>query len=428
MEPIPLQTTVNGGEPLHLLQMSRKMQARTGVHCLFRLLWETRVALARRMRARSGDELKILSLLGPSNQNIPQHSEALSPMHVRIALVFLALLAPASSIHIKAQNAPGTLQGDPMALMTLAHDKNGLVGPDIKPWHIRGTYHSFETKGKLPYEGTYEEWWVNATKYKLSFTNPKSTQTDYATGEVLLRDGSQEWQSGPELLLLASLLEPLPGVSQLREFTLQHWVKAIGQSNIECVGLTYPVRPSGGGGSNFYPVACFGPATPALRIYSVGTSIRIVYDGIVSFQDHYLARQIQVFENGTLAADLNIDVVETLKVAPDTVLTPSATAFPVDLTKIQFKAGTTSRWPTLLKKAVPEYPQEARTRHIQGEVNINATIGPDGHVKSMKPIDGPSMLRQSALDAVHQWLYRPFDLMGQPRIVEVEVHVIFTLG
>jgi protein TonB len=65
---------------------------------------------------------------------------------------------------------------------------------------------------------------------------------------------------------------------------------------------------------------------------------------------------------------------------------------------------------------------------VQGTVNMKVTIGPDGHVESMAPIDGSMMLRKAAMDAVRQWVYRPFELMGQPRRVEVEVHVIFSLG
>ena len=113
--------------------------------------------------------------------------------------VFLILMILGSPIIVVAQSTVSVLPNDPMALMALAHDKNGLVGSDIKPWHIRGTYRSFDSKGKSENEGIYEEWWVNATKYKLSFTSPKSTQTDYATGTVLLRDGSQEWPVGFEL-------------------------------------------------------------------------------------------------------------------------------------------------------------------------------------------------------------------------------------
>ena len=331
-------------------------------------------------------------------------------------------------MHAIAQAAPTSLPQDPSILMALAHDKNGLVGPNIMPWHIHGTYRSFDKKGKPEYEGTYEEWWISDAKFKLSFTNPRFTQTDYANGALLLRDGSQEWQSGYELLLRASLLEPLPDVSQLKGFTLQHLSRAAGKDSIDCVALTYPLRPNLNVSGDFYPTACFDPVIPVLRLYSEGGSTRITYDRLVSFQGHYIARQIQVLFNGKLAADMTLDVVETLKASPETVLTVPVSALPVSLTKIAFKGEATSRWPALLKKAVPVYPENAKSMHVQGTVNIKATIGPDGQVDDSQPIDGPPMLRQAALDAVRQWLYRPFDVMGQARPVEVTIHVIFTLG
>jgi TonB family protein len=346
-------------------------------------------------------------------------------MNFRNVPVFLMFLIQGSAIHGIAQDTSSVLPQDPTVLMALGHDKNGLAGSDIKPWHIRGAYHSYDTKGKPEYEGAYEEWWVSATKYKLSFTNPKSTQTDYATGTVLLREGPQEWQSGFELLLRASLLEPLPDVSQLNGFTLKRGAKTVGQSSIECVDLTYPVPLEVSG--SFYPAACFEPTIPALRVYSEG-STRIIYDHIVSFQGHYLARQIQVFVSGKLAAEMNLDVVESLKQSPDTVLAAPSTALPVDLTKIMFKDPTRSHWPATLRKALPVYPQNAKSMRIQGTVNIKVTIGPDGHVESLNLIDGPQVLRKAAMDSVQQWLFRPFDLMGQPRRVELELHVIFRLG
>ena len=157
--------------------------------------------------------------------------------------VFTTLLAVGSSLHLIGQTNPSALPPDPIALMTLAHDKNGLVGLDVKPWHMRGTYRSFDTDGKLKDEGTYEEWWVSATKYKLSFTTPKYTQTDYANGSTLLRDGPQEWLAGPELLLRASVIEPLPDVSELADFTLEHHARAVGSVNLHAWILPIPCVP-----------------------------------------------------------------------------------------------------------------------------------------------------------------------------------------
>ena len=46
---------------------------------------------------------------------------------------FLALLAIGSPINVIAQTPSGGLPQDPMALMSLARDRNGLSGSEIKP-------------------------------------------------------------------------------------------------------------------------------------------------------------------------------------------------------------------------------------------------------------------------------------------------------
>jgi protein TonB len=38
------------------------------------------------------------------------------------------------------------------------------------------------------------------------------------------------------------------------------------------------------------------------------------------------------------------------------------------------------------------------------------------------------MLQQAAMDAVKEWRYRPYLLLGQPVEVQTTVNVIFTLG
>src|SRR5579871_5352902 len=268
----------------------------------------------------------------------------------------IALITPACAT---AQSSASDLPHDSVVLMALAHDKNGLVGADVKPWHIRGTYRSYDSDGSTNYEGTYEEWWVSSTRYKLSFATDKSSQTDFATGSSLLRDGSQAWLSGPELLLRESLIEPLPDMSQTTDFQFLRKSVAVGQSKIDCVSYTYPTRPSASSTGDFYPAACFDPSKPILLLFSHGGSGRAVYEQIVSFQGHYLARRIQYFVNERLLAELNLDVIESLKESPDSVIAPPPTAVPVDLTKIAFPDVSKTRWPMLLMKTAPVYPLEA---------------------------------------------------------------------
>jgi TonB family protein len=348
-------------------------------------------------------------------------------MDFRRLTVILAFLTVGFSFRAFSQSAVSALPQDPTVLMKLAHDKNGLTGADIKPWHMRGAYHSYKD-GKLDDEGTYEEWWFSPTQYRLTFTNPKTTQTDYATGTALMREGSQEWLNGPELLLRASLVEPLPETMQLPEFKLQADSHKVGKAKIECVSFTYQTRAGLAIQSNFFPAACFELTQPVLRIFTMGAGNQTIYDSIVAFQGRYLARQIRVFVGEKLAADLNIDLIEELKESPESVITPPASAVPVDLALIKTRESTVKRWPTALIKAAPVYPSDAKMMHAQGTVDVKVIIGPDGHIQNPQIVDGPKPLRGAALDAARQWVYRYFNVMGQPRPVETVIHFIFSLG
>lgn len=77
---------------------------------------------------------------------------------------------------------------------------------------------------------------------------------------------------------------------------------------------------------------------------------------------------------------------------------------------------------------MPVYPEAAKKARIQGKVIIDVVIGKDGSVLNPKVDSGPKELRESALDAVRQWKYKPFLLNGQPIEVKTTVHVVYTLA
>ena len=77
----------------------------------------------------------------------------------------------------------------------------------------------------------------------------------------------------------------------------------------------------------------------------------------------------------------------------------------------------------MISSVPPVYPSLARSQHISGDVKIDALIDVNGHVTSMKVISGPALLHQAAMDALHQWKYRPATLDGKP----VPMHLTITL-
>jgi protein TonB len=80
----------------------------------------------------------------------------------------------------------------------------------------------------------------------------------------------------------------------------------------------------------------------------------------------------------------------------------------------------------IVKRVAPVYPSQARNSGIQGTVTLQALIGKDGKVQSVKIVKGPAMLTQAAVDAVKQWQYKPFLLNGEPAEAEIPINVNFT--
>lgn len=81
----------------------------------------------------------------------------------------------------------------------------------------------------------------------------------------------------------------------------------------------------------------------------------------------------------------------------------------------------------LIGKVIPKYPVEAKKARIEGKVVLTAIIGKQGDITNLKVDSGPKELRDSALDAVRQWKYKPFLLNGEPVEVTTKINVIYSL-
>lgn len=58
-------------------------------------------------------------------------------------------------------------------------------------------------------------------------------------------------------------------------------------------------------------------------------------------------------------------------------------------------------------RVVPEFPALARQMNISGKVKLEATVEPDGHVKSTRAVGGSPLLIQSATQALKNWKFEP---------------------
>jgi TonB family protein len=82
---------------------------------------------------------------------------------------------------------------------------------------------------------------------------------------------------------------------------------------------------------------------------------------------------------------------------------------------------------SLLHRVEPQYPAEAKARHIQGPVVLDIQVMGDGAVGKVAVVSGDPLLTQSAIDAVKQWRYQPEMENGQEIESQARVTVKFTL-
>jgi len=65
----------------------------------------------------------------------------------------------------------------------------------------------------------------------------------------------------------------------------------------------------------------------------------------------------------------------------------------------------------LVKRVEPQYPASAQ--EVQASVVLEAGIGKNGEILTLKIVSGHPLLNDSVIDAVKQWRYRPFRLNGE---------------
>jgi protein TonB len=76
----------------------------------------------------------------------------------------------------------------------------------------------------------------------------------------------------------------------------------------------------------------------------------------------------------------------------------------------------------------PVYPAIAKAAHVEGTVVVEAVISRTGTIESLRVVNGPLMLQNSALEAIREARYQPYRLNGEPTEVQTTITVNFRMG
>src|SRR5262245_10360605 len=84
--------------------------------------------------------------------------------------------------------------------------------------------------------------------------------------------------------------------------------------------------------------------------------------------------------------------------------------------------------PVAIRKVPPEYPDEARSGHVQGLILVKALVGTEGRVDDTRIVQSVPLLDEAAAAAVRQWEFKPAMSKGKPVPVWLTIPVRFTLN
>jgi TonB family protein len=329
------------------------------------------------------------------------------------AILSLFCLLTLQAFQVAAQEAvpvPASLPSNPKKLMELAATLNGLTGT-VSPWHIKASYTLYDQDGKASNQGTYEEFWVSPTKFKRIIEQGSFTQTDFGTGNGILRSGAKDQHSFYIDQMRQSLIVPFPPAAGIDQGNFQK--VEMKKEHLTCLesdnGLAY----------------CLDSGQLALRVYSSArANYQVDRSRILTFQQRFIAGDLTISLAGKPALTAHVDTLELLAPINDADFTPPADVSPFHR-RINVSAGVAVGM--LQYNPPPAYPADAKAAGISGTVVLRATIDTDGRVTDLSIDQGPQELQQAALDAVRTWRYRPYLLNNEPVEVHTQVNVNFSL-
>ncbi|HMF63778.1 MAG TPA: energy transducer TonB [Edaphobacter sp.] len=80
-----------------------------------------------------------------------------------------------------------------------------------------------------------------------------------------------------------------------------------------------------------------------------------------------------------------------------------------------------------IQHKMPLYPA-AEGPYRSGAIVLHAIITPEGKVDKLTVISGPDSLRKRALEAVHQWVYKPYLLNGTSVWIQTTITMNLDFG
>jgi TonB family protein len=331
-----------------------------------------------------------------------------------------------SSILLWGFPASAKTSTDPRALMQLAAKTTGLNGTEVQPWHLKFSFKALDEKGAILDEGSYEEIWINPIKFKRTLKGATHTLTDYGTEKGVFRSGDEKKASTILNDFHLAILNPLPAAAFIKVTDAREEERSVSGVKCHCVDLREFKSPGVFQEKPGYSY-CFDANKVLLQAsMAAWDNTQYTLKNSIQFQGHTMPGDVEIWNRGIVVETAHLESIEVVKEIDE-----AAFQVPGDAVlhgKSNFSLPADVATGLLLKKVAPIYPPIAFEARVEGTVILKGVIGKEGRILNLRAVGGPPMLQQAAIDAVQQWVYRPYMLNGLPVEVETTITIPFTLS
>lgn len=211
--------------------------------------------------------------------------------------------------------APG--KGDPRQRLLSASHSTRINDVDMKPWHLKVSFHLSSRDGQPADEGTIEEWWAGLATWKLRIES-----SSYAGTIIENRDGDFRTAGvGPIPLRIRAIEQeivyPMPMGEDLSKTVPHVSHRKLENVSLDCIQLTEPPIPLPS------PTFCFDQGSAGLRAIISANSTMLVRDRIGRFAGHAPALAIKSVEGKSVIATGEVVDLSAMELE-ESIFTPSA--------------------------------------------------------------------------------------------------------
>jgi TonB family protein len=317
----------------------------------------------------------------------------------------------------------GTLR-DGQTRLERAAKLNGLESPEALPYHLKLGYQIFDSNSAVKDNGTIEVFWASRIKYRIVYSSPNFSQVLYGTKFGLMRSGESKPRSALLGFIGQNYLEPISNVGGIAGISVEVEHRAVNGSALECLSVSENFAIASN--SNRVPgySDCVDPHSYALKAKVFDPHVsEDFFDNPVLFRGRYLPGELRIIRQGTVSAVTHLESIEELS-----VINEADFIVPADAISMAARLPDDVVQGLLVKKVDPKYPKQAKKSKVQGTVIIRIVIGKDGHVSSVEAVSGPPELQEAVIEAVKQWVYKPYMLNGEPVEVDSTITSVFKIG